>query len=102
MSENTTQKGTVNGVNVDDLFATIAAITDKPVIAKFQFRASNEWQGGGLNRTKINEFEGACEQHTRTLDLELIGGRRLELAQSLAFETRRQPEHRPDQRRAGA
>ena len=35
-------KGTVNGVNVDALLETIGAIQDNTSIAKFRFRASNE------------------------------------------------------------
>ncbi len=60
----TTQKQ-VNGVNVEQLFQTIDAIQVTPKIAKFTFRAKNQWQGGGHNRTTINEFEGACQRHTR-------------------------------------
>ncbi len=62
----TTQKQ-VNGLNVEQLFQTIDAIQVTPKIAKFKFRARNRWQGGGHNRTTINEFEGACQRHTREL-----------------------------------
>lgn len=47
-----------NGVNVDELFGTINAVKDTPVIAKFKFRAKNKWIDGGLNRTTINDFYG--------------------------------------------
>src|ERR1043166_3516731 len=60
----TTQKQ-VNGVNVEQLFQTIDAIKVTPRIAKFKFSARNQWKGGGHNRTTINEFEGACQRHTR-------------------------------------
>jgi uncharacterized OsmC-like protein len=60
----TTQKQ-VNGVNVEQLFQTIDAIKVTPKIAKFKFSAKNQWQGGGHNRTTINEFEGACQRHAR-------------------------------------
>ena len=47
-----------NGVNVDELFGTINAVKDTPVIAKFKFRAKNKWIFAGLNRTTINDFHG--------------------------------------------
>ncbi len=54
---------TLNGVNVDDLFTTIDAIKEQPTIAKFKFRAKNKWVDGGLNRTTIKDFDGACQTH---------------------------------------
>ena len=56
-----TSKGVVNGVDTDQLFDTIDAIKDNASIAKFKFRARNQWENGGLNRTTIDEFYGACE-----------------------------------------
>jgi uncharacterized OsmC-like protein len=53
----------INGVNVDDLFGTINAIKQNPGIAKFNFRAQNKWSNGGLNRTMIKDFYGACQTH---------------------------------------
>jgi len=55
----------INGVNVEHLFQTIDAIKATPRIAKFKFSAKNQWQVGGHNRTTINEYEGACQRHTR-------------------------------------
>ncbi len=52
-----------NGVNVTALFETIAAVKANPEIAKFRFRAKNEWLGGDSNRTTIKEFTGACQEH---------------------------------------
>ncbi len=57
----------VNGVNVTQLFDTIGAVKEKPEIAKFKFKATNQWIKGGHNRTTIKEFYGACaEDTTRT------------------------------------
>jgi uncharacterized OsmC-like protein len=56
---------TVNGVNVDQLFGTIDAIKDKAEIAKFNFRAKNQWVNGAHNRTTIDDFSGACQVHKR-------------------------------------
>jgi uncharacterized OsmC-like protein len=56
----------VNGVNVTNLFGAINAITDNPNISKFNFRAKGQWINGGHNQTTINEFDGACQTHTRS------------------------------------
>ena len=51
-----------NGVNVTALFDTIQAVKADPSIARFQFRARNEWLGGGHNRSTIQEFYGAGKE----------------------------------------
>jgi len=56
----------VNGVSVTNLFGAINAITDNPSISKFNFRAKGQWINGGHNQTTINEFDGACQTHTRS------------------------------------
>jgi uncharacterized OsmC-like protein len=53
---------TVNGVNVEQLQGTIAAIRQNPALARFQFRAHNEWIGGGGSRTSIQGFYGAGQE----------------------------------------
>jgi uncharacterized OsmC-like protein len=53
----------VNGVNVDELFGTIDAVKKAPVIAKFKFRADNQWMGGGHNRTTIKNYYGIQKDH---------------------------------------
>lgn len=61
----TTQISTqVNGVNVDQLVATVNAIKDNPELARFQFRARTEWLDGGHSRTTIKEFYGAGQEDT--------------------------------------
>jgi uncharacterized OsmC-like protein len=55
---------TVNGVNVDQLVATVNAIQQNPALARFQFRAQNEWIGGGHSRTSIQGFYGAGQEDT--------------------------------------
>ena len=64
-AKNLEANNVVNGVNVDELFGTINAIKKAPVIAKFKFRASNEWMGGGHNRTIIRNFYGTQQEHER-------------------------------------
>jgi uncharacterized OsmC-like protein len=61
----TTQTSTlVNGVNVDQLVATVNAIQQNPGLARFQFRAHNEWISGGHSRTSIQGFYGAGQEDT--------------------------------------
>jgi uncharacterized OsmC-like protein len=52
----------VNGVNVDQLVGTINAIKDNPSLARFKFRATNEWVNGGHSRTRIQSFYGAGQE----------------------------------------
>lgn len=61
----------INGVNVDELFNTINAIKDAPVIAKFKFRANNKWIKGGHNRTTIKNFYGVQKDQVREEPFEL-------------------------------
>jgi len=62
-TKNIKAEGAVNGVNVDELFGTIDAIKKAPVIAKFKFRAENEWIDGGHNRTTLKNFYGTQQDH---------------------------------------
>jgi uncharacterized OsmC-like protein len=54
----------VNGVDVDRLFGTIEHISAEPALARFQFRARNQWINGGHNRTTIQGFYGAGKEDT--------------------------------------
>ena len=60
------QSKILNGVNVDDLVQTIDVIKEDPSIAKFNFRAENEWVTGGENRTTVKDFYGAGKTHVRS------------------------------------
>jgi len=57
-----------NGVDTATLFATLDAVRAQPGLAKFQFRAHNEWQSGTHNRSTIADFFGVGEErsHERT------------------------------------
>jgi len=55
----------INGLNVTTYHQTVAAVQSDPTLAKFQFRASNRWDGGGVNRTTLKEFTGAGEEQGR-------------------------------------
>ena len=54
----------VNGVDVDRLVGTIEHISADPTLARFQFRARNQWIDGGHNRTMIKGFYGAGQEDT--------------------------------------
>ena len=51
-----------NGVNVDQLVATVGAIQANPELARFQFRTESEWTGGGHSRARIKSFFGAGKE----------------------------------------
>jgi len=57
---------TLNGVPVDQLVATVAAIQATPSLAKFNFRINNAWSGGSQNRSTAAGFYGAGQQQSRT------------------------------------
>ena len=51
----------INGVMVDDLFATVDAVKATPAIAKFKFSVRNQWEGGSQNRSIVDKFHGATQ-----------------------------------------
>ena len=60
---NKQQPSTLNGLDTVAMGATVSAIGEQSIVAKFQFRAHNQWLGGGHNRTTISDFDGACQKH---------------------------------------
>jgi uncharacterized OsmC-like protein len=50
---------TLNGLDTVQMYETMQAIKKQPALARFQFRARNEWIDGGANRSTIREFYGA-------------------------------------------
>jgi uncharacterized OsmC-like protein len=55
----TTEKKLVNGLDTARMFETLDAIKGQPTLARFQFRAHNDWISGGENRSTIQGFYGA-------------------------------------------
>ncbi len=53
-----------NGVNVDQLMATIEAVQGNPELAKFEFRAKTNWIDGGHCVTSAKSFYGVGEEDT--------------------------------------
>ena len=71
---NTQTPTLINGVNVDQLVATVNAIKQNPDLARFQFRARNGWLDGGHSRTFVQGFYGAGQEDTsRTTPFVLEG-----------------------------
>lgn len=59
----------LNGVDTPTLFATLDAVKANPGLAKFQFRATNQWISGTHNRSAIRGFFGAGQEDaSRTAD----------------------------------
>jgi len=46
------------------LFSTINIIREKPEIARFKFRATNQWVEGTHNRATVKDFYGALNEDT--------------------------------------
>lgn len=61
MSTQNTTARKINGVDIDKLQATLAAIEATPKLAEFNFRLTNQWQGTARNRSEFTGFHGACE-----------------------------------------
>ncbi|HEU0311486.1 MAG TPA: OsmC family protein [Sphingomicrobium sp.] len=55
----------LNGVNVTQLMGTIDAIKAEPELARFEFRATNEWGDGTQNVATVTSFYGACTENVR-------------------------------------
>jgi uncharacterized OsmC-like protein len=49
----------LNGLDVGAMTHTVEALKADPALARFQFRARNQWLGGGENRSTIQDFFGA-------------------------------------------
>lgn len=65
------KKGVVNGVDVDQLFATVEAVKGTSEIAKFRFRVNNTWINGGHNHITIKDFYGAQQDQKHEAPFEL-------------------------------
>lgn len=70
MTQTTTkpERGPLNGVDVPTLFATIDAVKGQPELAVAKFRATNRWQQGTYNKTRIETFHAAGSEHSHVRD----------------------------------
>jgi len=65
----------LNGLNMDQLVQTVDAVKQDPSLGHFEFRAKNQWFGGGENRSTIKGFYGAgAEDESRTEAFEFTNG----------------------------
>ena len=55
---------TLNGLDTTQMIETVEAIRATPSLARFEFRARNEWIDGGANRSTIRDFYGAGQEDT--------------------------------------
>jgi uncharacterized OsmC-like protein len=52
----------VNGIDVGQLFDTIDMIKENQEIARFNFRATNQWIAGTHNQATVKDFYGALKE----------------------------------------
>jgi uncharacterized OsmC-like protein len=60
----------LNGVDVPTLFATLDVVRAQPELAKFQFRATNQWIAGTHSRSRLETFSGAGGEHRHTGEIQ--------------------------------
>ena len=60
-----TPRPPLNGVDTPTLINTINFVAGQPDLAKFQFRAANEWIEGTHSRTSMSGFFGAGDEQKR-------------------------------------
>ncbi len=63
----------MNGVDTPTLLATIKAVGAQPELAKFQFRAKNEWINGTHSRSTMSGFYGAGAEHRHKMEYTATG-----------------------------
>ena len=64
-----------NGLDMEALVGTVAAVKQDPSLGHFEFRGTNRWVDGGENRSRIKEFYGAgSEDESRTEAFEFTNG----------------------------
>jgi uncharacterized OsmC-like protein len=65
----------VNGFATEAIGQIVGALSNDKALAKFQFRASNRWIGGGENHSSIQGFYGAgAEDRSRRTPFTLVNG----------------------------
>jgi uncharacterized OsmC-like protein len=62
-----------NGIDVDQLLATIGAIGEQPSVATFTFKATTAWKDGTLNEARIGDFVHNGERVERPKPFQLVG-----------------------------
>jgi uncharacterized OsmC-like protein len=62
-----------NGVNVEDLNATVAQVKANPALAKFTFRSKGKWINRAHSQSTFDSLYGAGQEHKRTAPLFMEG-----------------------------
>lgn len=62
-----------NGVNVDELVATVAAVKANPSLGKFKFRSRAKWTGRAHSHSTFDSLYGAGQEHKRGTPMFLEG-----------------------------
>ena len=62
-----------NGVNVDELIATVTAVQGNPSLGKFKFRSRSKWLGRAHSQSTFDSMYGAGQEHHRPTPFFLEG-----------------------------
>jgi uncharacterized OsmC-like protein len=62
-----------NGIDVDQLMATIGAIKEQPSVSTFTFHSTGKWENGTLNKARIADFVHNGERVERPQPFDLVG-----------------------------
>ncbi|BDU69838.1 osmotically inducible protein C [Geothrix oryzae] len=62
-----------NGVNVEDLNATVAQVKANPALAKFTFRSKAKWINRAHSQSTFDSLYGAGQEHKRATPMFLEG-----------------------------
>lgn len=62
-----------NGVNVEDLNATVAQVKANPALAKFTFRSKGKWINRAHSQSTFDSLYGAGKEHKRVAPLFMEG-----------------------------
>jgi uncharacterized OsmC-like protein len=72
MTTTTTEQPHTNGVDVSTLLATREAVRGNPAIAKFQFRAANQWVKGAHSVSTYDGFHGVGQEMAHRQRTEVV------------------------------
>jgi uncharacterized OsmC-like protein len=65
----------VNGLEVEQMLQTVEALKKDKTLAKFEFRARNQWIDGMVTRTSVQDFYGAgAEDQSRAKPFTFTSG----------------------------
>ncbi|MEN8126606.1 MAG: OsmC family protein [Planctomycetota bacterium] len=64
-------KTVTNGVNMEALGKAVEAIQEDPQLAQSTFRVHNKWASGGVNQTRVQNFQSLGQENAHLQDFEL-------------------------------